>query len=72
MAAFTIRDRATWLENVNPATGEAYSLVARSTSEDDVQAAMLVEAAKKAFPNWSTHEDQGAVRPPPRCLSQGP
>jgi aminomuconate-semialdehyde/2-hydroxymuconate-6-semialdehyde dehydrogenase len=39
-----------WLENVNPATGEVYSLVARST-KDDVSHA--VEAASQAFPSWS-------------------
>jgi len=40
-----------WLDNVNPATGEVYSLVARSTAEDINDA---VAAAKKAFPNWSS------------------
>jgi aminomuconate-semialdehyde/2-hydroxymuconate-6-semialdehyde dehydrogenase len=39
-----------WLENVNPATGEVYSLVPDSDASD-VDAA--VEAARSAFPAWS-------------------
>lgn len=39
-----------WLENVNPATGEPYSLVPRSTHED---VDLAFQAAKKAFPAWS-------------------
>jgi len=39
-----------WIENVNPATGEVFSLIARSTSAD-VDAA--VSAAEAAFPHWS-------------------
>lgn len=41
---------AKFLENVNPGTGKAYSLVPDSR-EEDVTAA--VNAAKKAFPAWS-------------------
>jgi aminomuconate-semialdehyde/2-hydroxymuconate-6-semialdehyde dehydrogenase len=40
-----------YFDNVNPATGETYSLIPDS-DEKDVQAA--VEAAQKAFPKWST------------------
>ncbi len=40
-----------YLENINPATGEAYSQTPDSTA-DDVAAA--VAAAKAAFPAWST------------------
>lgn len=39
-----------WLENVNPATGAVYSLVARSSAED---VAAAVSAAERAFPQWS-------------------
>lgn len=39
-----------WVENINPATGEIFSLVARSGAAD-VDAA--VAAAKDAFPQWS-------------------
>ena len=39
-----------WIENINPSTGETYSLVARSAAAD-VDAA--VQAAKNAFPSWS-------------------
>lgn len=38
-----------WIENVNPATGEVYSLIARSSRVDVDQA---VQAAEKAFPHW--------------------
>ncbi len=40
----------TWLENVEPATGEVYSLVARSDANDVADA---VAAARAAFPHWS-------------------
>jgi len=40
-----------WLDNVNPAVGKVYSLIADS-DERDVQQA--VEAAEIAFPIWST------------------
>jgi aminomuconate-semialdehyde/2-hydroxymuconate-6-semialdehyde dehydrogenase len=39
-----------YLENVNPATGEVYSLVPDSQAEDVKKA---VQAAKEAFPAWS-------------------
>jgi aminomuconate-semialdehyde/2-hydroxymuconate-6-semialdehyde dehydrogenase len=39
-----------WLDNVEPATGRTYSLVARSTAAD-VDGA--VEAARRAWPDWS-------------------
>jgi aminomuconate-semialdehyde/2-hydroxymuconate-6-semialdehyde dehydrogenase len=39
-----------YLDNVNPATGEVYSLVPDSQAEDVKRA---VQAAKKAFPTWS-------------------
>lgn len=39
-----------WLDNINPATGEVYSVVARSSAAD-VEAA--VDAARNAFPAWS-------------------
>ncbi len=45
-----------WIENVNPATGEVYSLVARS-AEADVNAA--VQAAREAFPAWSNMPAKG-------------
>jgi aminomuconate-semialdehyde/2-hydroxymuconate-6-semialdehyde dehydrogenase len=41
----------TYLENINPATGEVYSLIPDS-GDADVHAA--VAAAKAAFPSWST------------------
>lgn len=40
-----------YLKNFEPATGEAYSLVADSNSDDVADA---VEAAGKAFPEWSS------------------
>jgi aminomuconate-semialdehyde/2-hydroxymuconate-6-semialdehyde dehydrogenase len=40
----------TWLDNINPATGEVYSLIPDS-DERDVEVA--VSAAKAAFPAWS-------------------
>lgn len=39
-----------WIDNVNPATGEVYSLVPDS-DRSDVEAA--IQAAKAAFPSWS-------------------
>ena len=39
-----------YLENIEPATGEVYSLLADSDKED---IDLAVEAAKKAFPSWS-------------------
>jgi len=39
-----------WIDNVNPATGEVYSLIARSTAADVERA---VVAAREAFPAWS-------------------
>ncbi len=39
-----------WIENVNPATGEVYSLVARSSASD---VDLAVQAAADAFPAWS-------------------
>lgn len=49
-----------WIENVNPSTGEVYSLVARS-AEADVDAA--VQAARDAFPAWSgmTAKDRSEI-----------
>jgi len=41
---------ATYIDNIEPATGKVYSLIANS-DERDVQ--MAVEAAEKAFPIWS-------------------
>jgi aminomuconate-semialdehyde/2-hydroxymuconate-6-semialdehyde dehydrogenase len=41
----------TFFENINPATGEAYSLIPDS-DERDVQ--LAVDVAAKAFPGWST------------------
>ena len=38
-----------WLDNINPQTGEVYSQVVSSTSEDVEQA---IEAASVAFPSW--------------------
>ena len=40
-----------WLDNVEPATGRNYSRIPRSGGEDVQQA---VEAAKRAFPAWSS------------------
>jgi aminomuconate-semialdehyde/2-hydroxymuconate-6-semialdehyde dehydrogenase len=40
-----------WLENVDPATGSAFSRVASSTAKDVDRA---VEAAEAAFPAWSS------------------
>ncbi len=42
---------ATYIENVNPATGEVFSLIANSDTED---VNLAVEAAKSAFPEWSS------------------
>ena len=39
-----------WLDNVNPATAEVYSVLPASDSEDVERA---VQAARLAFPNWS-------------------
>ena len=39
-----------WIDNVNPATGDVYSLVARS-SVADIE--LAVNAASAAFPQWS-------------------
>ncbi|HXH69290.1 MAG TPA: aldehyde dehydrogenase family protein, partial [Pyrinomonadaceae bacterium] len=39
-----------YLDNFNPALGEVYSLIPDS-NENDIKSA--VEAAKKAFPDWS-------------------
>src|SRR5438874_585180 len=39
-----------FLDNINPATGEIYSLIPDS-DENDVQ--LAVDAAEKAFPLWS-------------------
>ncbi|MDZ4744865.1 MAG: aldehyde dehydrogenase [bacterium] len=39
-----------WLNNINPAIGDVYSVVARSTAAD---VDMAVEAARNAFPAWS-------------------
>jgi aminomuconate-semialdehyde/2-hydroxymuconate-6-semialdehyde dehydrogenase len=40
-----------WMENINPATGKAYSLIPNSEAEDIDTA---YEAAAQAFPSWST------------------
>ncbi|WP_291728007.1 aldehyde dehydrogenase [Bernardetia sp.] len=40
-----------YIENINPATGEVFSLVADS-DENDIN--LAVEAAKAAFPKWSS------------------
>ena len=42
---------SSYLENIEPATGEPYSLLADSDRQD---VELAVEAAKKAFPLWST------------------
>src|SRR5687767_11965745 len=39
-----------FIDNVNPATGEVYSLIPDSDSKDVEEA---VEAAQKAFPGWA-------------------
>jgi aminomuconate-semialdehyde/2-hydroxymuconate-6-semialdehyde dehydrogenase len=39
-----------WIDNVNPATGEVYSSIARSTAAD---VELAVTAAREAFPAWS-------------------
>ncbi|MBW8050295.1 MAG: aldehyde dehydrogenase [Cytophagales bacterium] len=39
-----------YIDNYNPATGEVYSLIPDSDEKD---VALAVEAAKKAFPQWS-------------------
>ena len=39
-----------WLDNYNPSTGEVYSQIANSNSEDIESA---YQAAKQAFPKWS-------------------
>jgi aminomuconate-semialdehyde/2-hydroxymuconate-6-semialdehyde dehydrogenase len=41
----------TYLDNINPATGEAYALIPDSDEKD---VALAVEAAKAAFPSWSS------------------
>jgi aminomuconate-semialdehyde/2-hydroxymuconate-6-semialdehyde dehydrogenase len=45
----------TWIDNVNPATAEIYSEIT-SGNEEDVNKA--VEAAKSAFPTWSSLKAQ--------------
>lgn len=40
-----------WLDNINPSIGKIYSQIPNSDSDDVHEA---VEAAKKAFPAWST------------------
>ena len=45
-----------WIDNVNPSTGEVYSLIARS-DERDVADAVL--AAQDAFPAWSAMPAKG-------------
>ena len=40
-----------YIDNYNPSTGKVYSLIPDSDEEDVKKA---VEAAKKAFPAWST------------------
>ena len=45
-----------WIDNVNPATGDVASLIARSRAQD-VEAA--VEAASKAFPAWAAMPAKG-------------
>jgi aminomuconate-semialdehyde/2-hydroxymuconate-6-semialdehyde dehydrogenase len=39
-----------WIDNYNPSNGEVYGQIPNSTKEDVEKA---VEAAEKAFPNWS-------------------
>ena len=48
--AFSAPANARYLDNIEPATGEVYSLIPDSGSEDVARA---VEAAKKAYPTWS-------------------
>ena len=43
--------REEYLDNINPATSEVYSLVPKSSKEDTEVA---IEAAKQAFPSWSS------------------
>jgi len=45
-----------WIDNVNPATGEVASLIARSRVED---VELAVDAAKSAFSAWSTMPAKG-------------
>ncbi|MBU3679604.1 MAG: aldehyde dehydrogenase [Candidatus Kapabacteria bacterium] len=45
-----------WIENVNPSTGEVYSLIARSDERDVADA---VRAAQEAFPTWSAMPAKG-------------
>lgn len=40
-----------YMDNINPATGEVYSIVPDSSEEDVLKA---IEAAKSAFPAWSS------------------
>jgi aminomuconate-semialdehyde/2-hydroxymuconate-6-semialdehyde dehydrogenase len=47
---FTAPIEGNYLDNYNPATGEAYSQIPNSTTEDVEKA---YEAAAAAFPNWS-------------------
>jgi aminomuconate-semialdehyde/2-hydroxymuconate-6-semialdehyde dehydrogenase len=42
---------AGYLENINPATGEVYS---QAPDSDDRDVHLAVEAAKAAFPAWSS------------------
>lgn len=45
-----------WIDNVNPSTGEVYSLIARSDARDVAEA---VHAASAAFPEWSAMPARG-------------
>ncbi len=45
-----------WIENVNPATGDVVSLIARSRAED---VELAVQAAHAAFPAWSAMPAKG-------------
>jgi aminomuconate-semialdehyde/2-hydroxymuconate-6-semialdehyde dehydrogenase len=45
----------TYLDNINPATGEVYALIPDSDEKD---VALAVEAAKAAFPAWSSTSPQ--------------
>ncbi len=47
-----------FIDNINPATGQVYSLVANSKAKD---VEMAVEAAKQAFPAWSQFSVQKRV-----------
>lgn len=49
--AFIAPAKGKYIENINPATGEIYSQIPDSTTEDINQA---VAAAQAAFPQWST------------------